>query len=447
MKRFSITVVVGASFLLAGCPNQIRPELTNRYATLSNPTTAEPVITSALSVTTTPSESKPKAGAPITELGERGQAALITALAKYRDTNNNPVKPDDMLKLLGQQWTKQQAKAVLNDTSLMTRKVRLVINVKSDQTNPGDRIAKVDNVISLQPYNGSSESPLFKGWDKYETKHGEVDLGKITHTQSNKRTASTKVDIGNIISEISPLELSSESNAGLQEELTLARRYIVLGGILGDYEATLFQEGTSRIDLAGAIAVDVTIGLLGEPDAASVTTFKADSATAAGTFGRYSQYLPYACDVKAKLATTAVVRKIITGANSIAEGDDTIKLVTTSDLDNPYRVIIPRSDIEKIYFQVLFTSGPDNEAVPVESKPYGDGVQSPMNFTSYPQAMAFMRWLQARMRPGATQGAVKGVDSEFHVHVPGTVADTRALTNADMGNLSVQAEVVNACPF
>jgi hypothetical protein len=118
--------------------------------------------------------------------------------------------------------------------------------------------------------SGSENRATFVSWDKFATQYQTVDLGSLSYTQNREIDISLTA---NAPQGLASAEVAAKNANALQEQLMLRQRFITITGSLTANEADLIQQGAPRIDLAGNVALDVTIVVPAQKADVTVTDF------------------------------------------------------------------------------------------------------------------------------------------------------------------------------
>lgn len=315
------------AFTVASCTNW---ELSRRYAILSDRTDLQaPPLN--VSMFTLPVPSTPSAS--IRSLSDHGQAALIQAIASKTETSSD--LRDEVNKFFAGPEPRNK------DHSKIARRIVVSVLDEMDGLQPADRIE--DLKIKIVPDEGAVK---FTSWDRFITKYEEVDLGRITRNDTFTTEGSLTAGIPGLPapaaagpgSALASGTATVTSVEGIIEEQNLRRRYIALGGRITPGELTLVMEGVTGIDLTGTFIVDVQMDVSSD---FLRTVFSVDLKDGRPEVRRSVERFPAGrCQVTATLEGSYIVRKVLAGARTNQEGDDTIaRLKGTFSVENA--VLIP----------------------------------------------------------------------------------------------------------
>lgn len=326
--------------LISGCAE---PELSRRFETdLTDwKDVGKQAVKLSYFTTAVTSDSQPF----LLKLSDRGQSAYIDAVAK------EPEKAKQILAAL----TGKRSSGVNRDLSLFEK--RLIMTIDPLNFRPGDRLA--DTKVRLELV-GDAE---FVSWSKFANEFGDVDLGTITLAQGNTFNAelSATVPAAGPFTDIGTT-LSGSATRNLTEVLPLKRSFVKISGALDKKEATLTQRGDVGIDLSGTSSMDLAIRVKEAPKANGyIYTFSgldakaepgkdepADPKTVRVTIDHVR--LPaQACPVKANIFFESAIREVVSGADTVIEGDDTIRYVPQPPPDKPLTVdLVKPEDIQTL---------------------------------------------------------------------------------------------------
>lgn len=422
MNRSMTAALLGLSVALAtGCRS--RPEITRRYATLESVATPESPCADAVVLTGfVKVEDPPKPEPAVTRLTGTGQAELIRVLSKG-------MKPPEILRLLGRPlgWAPPSKSNPLERRSLDRRVVFSV--ERGAGLLPADRVLSAEIRLAL-PATEGGRFPRIADWDRFSTKFGDVDLGKVTLTQSDEAKATASV--GPYAGEALPvdLELVGRRERVLEEELALEARRVELTGVLepGGKRARVFQEGAPGIDLVGNSVLDLTVDLsqasIDERRVYRVTAFKDDDAPKAPADAEFTVATllrPGPQAVTCSLSGSYVLRRVLAGGDTVIEGDDAVRL-ERGEFPPRDLVLVEQEEVARLrrYF-VIRTAASTDPRVPallvVSKPPIPAGAPPPprpqsddgvLAFETYEEGAAFLEWLRAAPWDTATPKSPAG---------------------------------------
>jgi len=369
------------SFALSACT---QAELNRRHAFLGKHVGSPPTA----SISVFPLAVPPSAARQITSLSDRGQAAFINALAE--DTNSATQLRGAVATALGTPI------AVGRDSRRQNR--RLVISVlKENGFEPGDRISDLRLKLTLKDKNTAQ----ILGWNRFETQYETVTLGEISREQSLEREASvTAAPPG--VSAITQLAGSIAAREAITEEQNLRQRRVTLGGRVEPDSLTLIMEGVTGIDLVGTASVDVNLAIKKSitEEVHSFSMVDGKPRMLVGVDRRPTN----SCPIEAKVSGNYTVRKILSGARTIPEGDDTVEYINTEiSSETPVTLATPSAPpvfrlVESANFkgEEIWTKGPS------------DSRSSQMNIRSNREAVALLNWIYQQVESGETRPSING---------------------------------------
>ncbi|GJM08874.1 MAG: hypothetical protein DHS20C11_11500 [Lysobacteraceae bacterium] len=323
----------------------------------------------------------------VASLSERGQAALIEALA---NPSTNP-------KLLEQ----LQLKSAVNTTTVVDMSQiqrRVIVSVETDffQAHEADRITALKCTLE-----NLSNQAQFVSWDKFESVYETVDLGKLTLTQGSSITVTptetAKAGSGDVLD----IGGSLGATRNLVEELAVKKKRVVMSGRLTPTEAIVSQQGALGIDLVGNFAIDLTLDVPHVTREVTNWSSLKDSAGAWNDQDRLKLHLSYLkipsdqTPVTSDLRCDYLLRKVTDGQRYVVEGKQEIEYVKGSANETGVTIIGDEKLIVRRWF--LET---DDDASFLYVKQENDYI--PVYFSSYPAAVAFRSWLYAKGRPQGT---------------------------------------------
>ncbi len=339
------SALVGLAALSAACAST--PELTRRYAEI-RPAEASDQVRANVSVF---SLRVPSAGShSMFDLGSGGQTAFIN-VARDRTTSLT-----DFAEALGTRIPGTPTGPGIDATRLRRR---VVFSLSPAGLGPADRIDRLLVTITLtSPTYNSAPAWRVTSWDRFATRYETIDLGDISLSQRRELGASLgDLPVGSAGAEIGA---STKHSRNLEEELELRQRYVAATGTLSDHSASIYQEGVVGIDLTGNSSIDVELAAIAAAPAvqmARVTDMGSDDSGGAqlttarvvwpDTDGRCS-----AVDIRARLKVSYRIRRVLQGAATVVEGDDTITYIeTTEDLGE--FVLVPARDQRVTLWEIV----------------------------------------------------------------------------------------------
>jgi hypothetical protein len=378
-----------ACTLLAGCAAlQPKPVIENRFAT-SVGATDEPGFNGPLklSVTSAASES-PAKGIKLTELSDRGQAALITA------TDGKP--PMAVTKAA-------EASSVDLRTSLS--RVLVVSSIPNRFMTPGERVDAMR--IELKVDSAKSAGWKIVGWSVAASKEKVIKVGDLTDEASSKFTATTGLDITKVLPSA---EVGFEAARKTTSKFEVFDPSQLDAAVDSDGTAWVLQTGGWREDLAHNASIEVKVAYDGptlvHPHAALSKLFE-DEGERKG--------LPVAAD-KVRLSEARVVVPF----NPVAICGKASAVYRVRSITNSKGIATFSEADDEVLFKsyslgpVPFYLGPAVEAglfqvyvgkAQLHYQPNDAAPPSVLNFTSYAQATQLIAWLQASGFSGPKLGA------------------------------------------
>jgi hypothetical protein len=340
----AITLSLASTVALVGCGTTLK-----RY-TAAIPVTLDSshVTVSAFSLPLPPQDPK-----TLLNLAERGQASAVAALASRTNT-----VPDFLAGLA----TPLETPAPL-PFAIDRRKVRrrIVLSVRHQQLTLADRVLSLRVTITVD-----SPGARFLALDKLTTRYETADLGKVTTTNQAGFTGSLGVtrttesaNGGDKTTVAAAPSLGLSASRTVAEEVLLKQRYIGASGELSESTATILLEGVPGIDLSGNTLADIDFELPADTTSWRVIAAIEDLVEKDGkvqcpsyaTLRYVPVLLPFARDYGAHVAVDYIVRHVVSGAETLSEGDDTIQLLQGSASGSDL-VLIGKRDISSILWTV-----------------------------------------------------------------------------------------------
>jgi hypothetical protein len=376
------TSILLAGFVaLLGCTT---PELTRRYRSIDTGGGANCRAEPSIAVSTFVMDPERSGNPAVAGLSDRGQEALITGLTS---------KTSNAADLLRAMNLAQDGGGIVIERSKFKR--RIVVAVNGLDFGPADRIQRMSVNLALGPEQAAIVK--FTSWDKLVTKYDTVDLGTLKLSKGSTFEATADLTPPQI-KEIAGIGLGYTSNRTLDEAINLRRRINALSGRLSATEATLFEEGEVGLDLTGNTVVDVELEAQ-SPIEVPIFQFTnlrdakgAPSAPEAVVANpRWIRMPQKPGDITLKVRADYVVRHVESGADTIMEGDDRVRLVSSSVGVTEDPTLIPRRMMELDIFALKIQSGDDKNGRMLHIAP---GRAHAIFFESYESALEFQAWLR-----------------------------------------------------
>lgn len=444
MKKRLSCPIIALLLVCTGCSLRPREKYTLRYKTTPTIVEHDPDATQTAQVSAFVLDVPEGAsGKTVADLPERAQAAAIKAIGSNPKTSTK-----DLLTAMGSPIGKKEKGGGDADRSVFKKRVVLAI-VSLTTTAPADRLtfAKLSLVFPELSQDDSLRTPqnktqaTFVSWDKFATKYQTVDLGSLSYTQSRE----LDLKVAGQAPQGGGGEIDSKTANSLQEQLKLSQRYTTITGSLTPEEADLVQQGAPGIDLAGNIAVDMTIKLPAEKDAYTITDFgelfaegdkPSDPVKPAdpGKLKVVSRSITAAKNqcraVTANLTLDYVLRHVVSGAETITESDDVVEFRKGTLHAAP--VTLVEADELKVPTWNLRLNG---RILSLERLPGPGGKlkSEPITFDSYTNATDFLLWL--------TKTKPHGIGGRALIFPP-----DRPFNPDDSGQLLVQRVDVECTP-
>jgi hypothetical protein len=218
---------------------------------------------------------------------------------------------------------------IMTDASRFKR--RLIVSITGQNFAPGDRLQRVEVTLRMQ----DPKFVKFVSWDKFVTRYDTVDLGDLKLTQSSEVSGSARLS-PTVINALSSAGVDASASTSLAESLVLKHKLNAMSGQLGDDWLRLTTEGEIGIDLTGNLAMDVDLqgvstataetpvfrfGGLRKPDG---TPGASDAVT---VDERFVKVIANPGPAKALVSARYVIRHVLSGAETIMEGDDRVCMV------------------------------------------------------------------------------------------------------------------------
>lgn len=322
-RFFGIFCIISCILFSQGCSPQA--ELIKRYKSYQNESAPpnSPLIKVTLFSLSVKEEQAIK---NITGLQDRGQAQLIKTL----DTKTKDLKT--FIAALGTPIKGESKEAPIVDKTIINR--RLVFSLENASEHPADRITYAKFSLKIDPVNMGT----FLNWDKFASKYETIDLGKMTFSKKQSFEGEISLAPPLLQPTVTGLNLKGSSERNLEEVLQLKERYVTSTGSLKKDEAVVLQEGALGIDLTGNLLIDIQIKTLPKNVEYSILTFQKlfkDDGTPNSPkeigIREQTYKIPQtnAMPLKGKLSFKGITRQVVEGAETLIEGDDKVKFITT----------------------------------------------------------------------------------------------------------------------
>lgn len=383
-----------AGLLLAAC-SLPEPELGRRYDSIvSSPSGSSPAVSVGLFSIPKPGGSAPN----ILSLSAEGQAEFVKAMSE-KTTTPASLRAELSKALKG-------SGSLDKDFGSVSR--RVIVSIFDEEGfGPADRLSKIELRIQVAPSSVFSndstlERPRFKSWSRLETDYQVIDLGKASSDLTNNLEATVKSDVPQI-SEILEANVTATRTRNLKEELELRNRYVALGGRITPEELNILMEGVVGIDLIGTAQIDVDLDL-GERYRLNVYSFSREGD--AGTLLNGVQQWPIdPCGLQVLVSGKYVVRKVISGADTIVEGDDSIAFKEGNFEQSVHRIVDDAGlspEVYKVVGPLVHGSGNNPTEIWVRRKgsPESNHSYNPLYLNTVADSVALRDWIKARVESG-----------------------------------------------
>jgi hypothetical protein len=370
----------------------------------------------------------------IYNLTEKGQKAFIEAL------NAKTTTTKDFLQALPTVLEPGKESGSPNPEVKMTDYLKkLEIDVSNHQSalNTG-RIAQLLIWVTLDNTNVIE----LEGFNNLTTKYQSVDFGTLSLTRVHGFTLNAGINLGGTgststnVADVNGGTTTTNANGGtstntsnlgatynstrtIAEQIAIKNSVITMKGSLGRGEASLLQNGVPNQDLSDNINLELVVRSVNN-ETHPYVTFKGlfDSnnqpvTAVAGmsvTKGYFTTPQPIAAPVTARISYTFVYRDVVSGQNTVMEGDDKIYLRSLTDrviTSTPFTLLNPSELRPKIYHVASFTGGivpPSPDVLYLNY--YGEHIELLFSDLSSPSDL--INWLRL-----TGQTAIKGFNLEI----------------------------------
>ena len=385
--------VMLTALLLTGCGViQPRPVIEKRFASYESGdgTTQPSKQPLRLSVTSADPDASSKA-IKLTDLGDRAQAALITA-------NNG--KPPTSIK---------PKSAGANSVEVRTDQSRVLVvsAVPWKFMEPGDRIDAMH--VSLKVDQSKSPDWHIVGWDVAASKDKVIKVGSLTDEASSKVSASTGLGLG---PSLPSATVGAEASHSTKSEMDVTDPSTLDAAVDANGTAWILLTGGWRDDLAHNSAMEVQIafdgGTIEERYVSASKLFEDDGVDEGKPIVPAKVKLTETRvivpdNLKAVCGTANITYRVRSikpgkpgkGRTTFSEADDDVIFSTYKGPDVPF-FLAPPSDAA---FYIVKVAGQ-----PLKYTMSKDGLPNDLTFSSSEDASQFITWLQTSSFVGTDLG-------------------------------------------
>jgi hypothetical protein len=334
-------------------------------------------------------------GKAVSDLPERAQAEAIKVLG------SKAANTKDFLAAVGGPIGRRPQKSGAENRSVFRK--RVVLSIENLATTAlADRFTFAELSLTF-PGNQAQ----FLSWDKFATQYQTVDLGSLSYSQN--REIDFKINAKPPqFKEVTGAELDTKNANALQEHLALQQRFISITGSLTPGKARLVQQGAPGIDLAGNVAIDLTLSVPADRAAYTITDFgdlfdgsgkPTDPAQLIVADRIITAPLDQCHDIKAEVTLNYVLRHVVSGGETLAESDDDVQL-RRGTLPGLEVTLVPADELKV----ATWTLQLHDRNLDIQRTPgVAGGTTQTVTFDSYDQAKAFLVWLN-KTRPHEING-------------------------------------------
>jgi hypothetical protein len=385
---FKYVLIISALFFLASCTSL------KRYKSLTIAGTDSTLADLSLFGSRLSQAEPGNTAKSLWDLSADAQAQFIRILnARYHDN-------DKFLRSLSYEYMNGE-KEVLSD-NYIRKDLRFVFSVSRKRNytkpdafhksvlSPADRLEYLKISVIIK-----DTSLMFRGWNKFGTEYGSIDIGDVSFNRSLDLTGSASVT-----GKKSGPDMSAEAGTSVsrKEDQKVKYRYIMLNGRLSDNAIEMEEEGTREIDLTGNITADVSVefestgeiltkikglkdssGVFNQPEKLSLNTFVVDVPDIAAIKD----------GIEADLRMDFVYRNVKRGRKTFPEWDDRVKYYTGS-VTKPVLLLADRDYVPGFCSIGLGQGGTKKEFLTLKK---WTGESCPLIFPTYNEAADFYEWV------------------------------------------------------
>ncbi|HEY0412349.1 MAG TPA: hypothetical protein VGD66_04325 [Allosphingosinicella sp.] len=327
----------------------------------------------------------------LTELSDRGQAALIEALAK---TNADAAT---LRSLVAAPLASGGDGSGLVDRTQLDR--TLIISVsKGVAAEPGDRLMRT--IVTITPHRDAGQRrPPFE-FAGYTIAATDNKTQNIAHLET-KSDASLTATISPTIKGTGDNSLVGALSRSHTTTADIAQQYENLNIDITPERLIVTRESERGLDVVGNTIIALTLAT--PPRTSQPTAFLASDVkfhdkgkalppkTASFTL-RPLQYLP-ACPLRADVRLRYQLRHIVTGREYYTEGKQTASIVSDT-IELPNQILVRPEDAQGQLYQIkIYRHRVEDGAIIATTV---DGGQQPLLFDDYAEASRVAAWMKGR---------------------------------------------------
>lgn len=337
----------------------------------------------------------PDTGKSIWNLDGRGQAAILSKLAKIEDAAD----------LLNAKYQVDK-----DDPGSMDRtkpKISIVLSVRLKEFYSGlpNRFSLGDRLeflkVSFFLDSAIRDSARFASWDKVSTQYGQVNLGSVGFGSTKDLTISPSIPFLGAASAANLSLGSFQNSTTSQEQDTLQQRLTTLNGVLQDGGFLIEEHGNTKWPVDGNTSINVTMDIFAKGELGYFIIEglkKKDQYTPPEKVQPLTGQVQYPLfgDLYGTLTAKYAVRHIVNsnGADTYTEGDDEVQYIQGTITQHHVRLLLQRQ-VEKNFYGLVLHDGLQVHIQDTLS--HGVEMHRPLYFRTFGEAGDFALWLHDQL--------------------------------------------------
>lgn len=353
---------------------------------------------------------KPGKKTSVRDLSDRGQAALIEAMAR------SPKEAAALRKLLAAPLEGEGSGGAVDETRLART---IVISVrKGPKSLPGDRLMRT--VITLTPHVPPGETSVFEfaGYTIAATDRQVMDIARLETSSSATLSAGAEPSLG-------PLgagSVGAEVSQSHKSSADIVQQFENLGVDILPHQLVITRESERGLDVVGNTLIALTLQPTFESErtisgflAKDVKLYDKGAALAASDASMDLAQLDFLsqCDLIADVRMDYQLRRIVKGREFYTEGKQKIEIINATETTR--QPLVRGGDVQPPLFVI--------------TNQYGDGVSATkagggyqlLYFGNYGEAKSFANWLSAA---GSDRIGANGVQFRIEKNRPWSRTDS-----------------------
>lgn len=314
------------------------------------------------------------------DLTEKGQAKLIEEVSKKAKTT------DEIYSSLTNKFvSKKKSSSEISKAEFSKRVVISIENLKN--YNGANRFESL--TASIKHKKNKIE---FLYWDKIITQYQEIDIGKLSYSNTGGFSISPDITMSGTIQGNAPI--STSYSATSSEEVQLKRKFPAITGALNSTNFWITRNSAHSEDISGNILVEIkfksnkpaskTVYSFDNLFVKDIVTTDPKKVKTKKTNFEYANLLPSDTEVELKLDFK--YREVTDGAKTFTESDDVVSYLNGSTGNKVIKFnLLSDTDLNNKFWVIKR----DNEILALKNSSVTDNLR----FSSYSDAEQFLKWL------------------------------------------------------